>query len=196
MRKSEVTRKTNETDITVRVNLDGTGVCSVKTGIGFFDHMLEQVARHGLVDLDIEVKGDLHIDPHHTVEDTGIALGQAFSEALGEARGIRRYGFALLPMDEALAEAAIDVSGRPHFVYRAELPKVRLGEYDAELTEEFFRAFAMNARLTLHLSIRYFSNAHHGVEILFKAFARALRMALEDDPRVEGVPSTKGMLDT
>lgn len=195
-RRGDISRKTNETSINVSVNLDGSGKATIATGVGFFDHMLDHLAHHGLFDLEVKAKGDLHIDPHHTVEDVGIALGQAFSQAIGDAKGIQRFGHAVLPMDEALAEASVDVSGRPHLVFRASLPKTKLGDYDAELTEEFFRAFAMNSRTTLHIELRYGSNVHHCIEIMFKAFARALRAAVTKDPRVSGVPSTKGMLDT
>lgn len=196
MRTSRVERKTNETDICLSLNLDGSGKAGVSTGIGFFDHMLSQIARHGLFDLELKAKGDLHIDPHHTVEDVGICLGKAFLEALGEPAGIARYGSAIAPMDESLAEAAVDISGRPFLVFNATIPGERVGEFDTELTEEFFRAFAVNARVTLHLSLRYGSNAHHAIEGIFKATARALRIAVSIDPRVQGVPSTKGMLET
>ncbi len=196
MRTARLNRSTNETQISVSINLDGTGKAKVATGVGFFDHMLDQIARHGLFDIEIEAKGDLHIDSHHTVEDVGICLGKAFLEALGEPRGICRYGHAVVPMDEALAEATVDVSGRPFLVFNADIPGERVGQFDTELTEEFFRAFAVNARVTLHLNLRYGSNAHHAIEGLFKAAARALRQAVSNDPRVEGVPSTKGMLET
>ena len=195
MRKAQLKRKTNETDIAIELDLDGTGLSTIDTGIGFFDHMLTHLSKHGLIDLNIHAKGDLHIDSHHTVEDVGICLGQAFLQALGEAKGIRRYGHAVIPMDEALAETAVDCSGRPYLVYQADIPFGRVGEFDTELTEEFLRAFAVNARLTLHVQLRYGSNAHHGIEGIFKSLARALRDALSDDPRVEGVPSTKGMLE-
>jgi imidazoleglycerol-phosphate dehydratase len=196
VRTARVERKTNETDITLSLNLDGTGKANVNTGVGFFDHMLTQIARHGLFDLEINAKGDLHIDAHHTVEDVGICLGKAFLEALAQPVGIARYGSAIAPMDESLAEAAVDISGRPFLVFRADIPGERVGQFDTELTEEFFRAFAVNARITLHLSLRYGSNAHHAIEGLFKAAARALRIAVSNDPRVQGVPSTKGMLET
>lgn len=196
MRVARLNRSTNETQISVSINLDGTGKSQVATGVGFFDHMLDQIARHGLFDIEIEAKGDLHIDSHHTVEDVGIALGKAFVEALGEPRGITRYGHAVVPMDESLADATVDVSGRPFLVFNASIPGDRVGQFDTELTEEFFRAFAMNARVTLHLNLRYGSNAHHAIEGLFKATARALRQAVTIDPRVQGVPSTKGMLET
>ncbi|MFM1919863.1 MAG: hypothetical protein RLZZ303_1497 [Candidatus Hydrogenedentota bacterium] len=196
MRTAQIKRNTKETKISLSINLDGTGKAKIATGVGFFDHMLEQIARHGLFDLEVEAKGDLHIDAHHTVEDVGICLGKAFLSALGEPAGIRRYGQALVPMDETLAEAAVDISGRPFLVFNAAMPTPRVGDFDAELAEEFMRAFAMNARITLHVSARYGGNTHHVIEGLFKATARALRMAVEKDPRVSGVPSTKGMLET
>lgn len=196
MRIGKIERKTNETDISLELNLDGEGRCDVQTGVGFFDHMLHQIARHGVMDLKVAAQGDLHIDAHHTVEDVGICLGYAFREALGTPAGIQRYGFASVPMDEALGEASIDISGRPFLVFNAAIPGERVGQFDTELTEEFFRAFAMNARLTLHLNLRYGSNSHHCIEALFKAAARALRQAVSNDPRVPGVPSSKGALDT
>jgi imidazoleglycerol-phosphate dehydratase len=164
--------------------------------VGFFDHMLTHLAKHGLFDVTVQAQGDLEIDAHHTVEDVGICLGKAFLKALGEPVGITRYGRATVPMDEALAEAAVDVSGRPFLVFNADMPGARVGEFDAELAREFFQAFAMNSRITLHLNLRYGSNVHHSIEGLFKAFARALREAVSQDPRVKGVPSTKGMLQT
>jgi imidazoleglycerol-phosphate dehydratase len=196
MRIGKIERKTNETDISLELNLDGEGRCDVQTGVGFFDHMLHQIARHGVMDLKVAAQGDLYIDAHHTVEDVGICLGYAFREALGTPAGIQRYGFASVPMDEALGEASIDISGRPFLVFNAAIPGERVGQFDTELTEEFFRAFAMNARLTLHLNLRYGSNSHHCIEALFKAAARALRQAVSNDPRVPGVPSSKGALDT
>ncbi|MBI1320803.1 MAG: imidazoleglycerol-phosphate dehydratase HisB [Candidatus Hydrogenedens sp.] len=196
MRVGKIERKTNETDIALELNLDGTGNSDIETGIGFFDHMLQQIARHGVMDLKIAAKGDLHIDPHHTVEDVGICLGRAFTQALGEPKGIQRYGFASVPMDEALGEVSLDISGRPFLVFNAAIPGERVGEFDTELTEEFFRAFAMNARITLHLNLRYGSNSHHCIEGLFKAAARALRQAVSRDDRVTGIPSSKGALDT
>ena len=196
MRTATLERNTNETKIKVSLNLDGTGKAEVSTGVGFIDHMLAQIARHGLFDLTVQADGDLHIDPHHTVEDVGICLGKVFLEALGEPVGITRYGQGIVPMDEALGEAAVDVSGRPYLVFNAEIPGERVGQFDTELTEEFFRAFAVNARITLHLSLRYGTNSHHAIEALFKAAARALRQAVSIDPRVQGVPSTKGMLET
>ena len=196
MRIGKIDRKTNETDISLELNLDGEGRCDAETGVGFFDHMLHQIARHGVMDLRIKAQGDLHIDAHHTVEDVGICLGHAFREALGQPAGIQRYGFASVPMDEALGEASLDISGRPFLVFNAVIPNERVGGFDAELAEEFFRAFAMNARVTLHLNLRYGSNSHHCIEALFKAAARALRQAVSNDPRVPGVPSSKGALDT
>lgn len=196
MRKAELQRNTNETKIRVAVNLDGEGRAEVKTGVGFFDHMLTHLARHGQFDITVEADGDLHIDAHHTVEDVGICLGQAFLQAVGDPKGLTRYGHAVVPMDEALAEAAVDFSGRPYLVYQAELPPVMLGDFDAELAEEFLRAFAVNSRMTVHVVLRYGKNTHHCVEGMFKAFARALGEALRVDPRVKGVPSTKGMLQS
>jgi imidazoleglycerol-phosphate dehydratase len=194
-RIGEIRRTTKETDLHVRVDLDGRGTAAVHTGIGFFDHMLEALARHGLLDLTIEARGDLHVDGHHTVEDTGIALGQAIARALGDRAGIRRYGDALVPLDEALVRAVIDVSGRPHLTYQIDIPKWQmLGDYDVFLTPEFFRALVLNAGLTAHLDLVRGDNPHHIVEAAFKAFARALDAAIELDPRVTGVPSTKGAL--
>ena len=194
-RTSEIRRTTKETDLHVRVDLDGRGTATVHTGIGFFDHMLEALARHGLLDLTVEARGDLQVDGHHTVEDTGIALGQAIARALGDRAGIRRYGDALVPLDEALVRAVIDVSGRPHLTYQIDIPKWQmLGDYDVFLTPEFFRALVLNAGLTAHLDLVRGDNPHHIVEAAFKAFARALDAATELDPRVTGVPSTKGTL--
>jgi imidazoleglycerol-phosphate dehydratase len=194
-RTGEIRRATKETDLHVRVDLDGRGTATVHTGIGFFDHMLEALARHGLLDLTVEARGDLHVDGHHTVEDTGIALGQAIARALGDRAGIRRYGDALVPLDEALVRAVIDVSGRPHLTYQIDIPKWQmLGDYDVFLTPEFFRALVLNAGLTAHLDLVRGDNPHHIVEAAFKAFARALDAATELDPRVTGVPSTKGTL--
>ena len=194
-RTSEIRRTTKETDLHVQVDLDGRGTATVHTGIGFFDHMLEALARHGLLDLTVEARGDLHVDGHHTVEDTGIALGQAIARALGDRAGIRRYGDALVPLDEALVRAVIDVSGRPHLTYQIDIPKWQmLGDYDVFLTPEFFRALVLNAGLTAHLDLVRGDNPHHIVEAAFKAFARALDAATELDPRVTGVPSTKGTL--
>ena len=194
-RQSNVIRVTSETDISLTLALDGTGVSTIDTGIGFFDHMLTAFARHGLFDLTVSAKGDLHIDAHHTVEDVGIVLGQAFTQALGEKRGIARFGQALVPMDEALAEAAVDISGRPHLAWTADFARDSLGTMDTQLFEEFFRAFVGNARLTLHVTSRAGTNAHHVAESCFKATARALRMAVALDPRLgDAIPSTKGAL--
>lgn len=195
MRKAKISRKTNETDIVVSINLDGTGTYKNKTGVGFFDHMLDQLARHALIDMDISAKGDLHIDDHHTVEDVGIALGQALSKAVGDKKGIVRYGSCLLPMDDALVRAALDLSGRPYLVWNVELPTPKIGTFDTELVREFFTAFAMNAGLTLHVDQLAGINSHHIAEAAFKSVARALRSALEVDPRkADEVPSTKGTL--
>ena len=194
-RVGEITRKTNETDLHVRVNLDGTGQAQVKTGIGFFDHMLEALARHGLLDLTVEARGDLHEDGHHTVEDTGIVLGLAVAKALGNRAGIRRYADAMVPLDEALVRCVLDVSGRPYLSYHIDIPKWQmLGDYDVFLTPEFFRALVLNAGLTVHLDLIRGDNPHHIVEAAFKAFARSLDLATSLDPRVTGVPSTKGAL--
>ena len=194
-RTAEVTRSTKETDLRVRIDLDGRGEAQVKTGIGFFDHMLEAMARHGLLDLEVEARGDLQVDGHHTVEDTGIVLGQAIAKALGDRAGIRRYADAIIPLDEALVQCVMDVSGRPYLSYSIEIPKWQmLGDYDVFLTPEFFRAVALNAGLTVHLDLVRGDNPHHIVEAAFKAFARALDAATTLDPRVIGVPSTKGTL--
>ncbi|MFT8783407.1 imidazoleglycerol-phosphate dehydratase HisB [Acetobacter syzygii] len=194
-RHATVHRVTSETDIAITLNLDGTGNARVETGIGFFDHMLTALAKHGLFDLDITVKGDLHIDGHHTVEDTGIALGQAMRQALADKRGVRRFGSALVPLDEALCEAVVDLSGRPFLTFDATFDRDRIGALDTELVEEFFRAFAMSALITLHLNQRAGKNCHHIAEAAFKALARALRMAVEPDPRaLSAIPSTKGVL--
>jgi imidazoleglycerol-phosphate dehydratase len=195
MRKGSVKRKTKETDISVAVDLDGTGKARIQTGVGFFDHMLEQVARHSLFDIAITAKGDLHIDQHHTVEDVGIALGQAIKGALGDMKGIARYADVHLPMDEAMTRAAIDISGRPHLVWKVTFTKNKVGDLDAELFREFFAAFAQNAGVTLHVENLYGRNNHHIAETCFKALARVLRAATEIDPRQRGrVPSTKGRL--
>ena len=195
-REARLERETKETRISVAVNLDGCGEARVNTGVGFFDHMLTHLARHGRFDITVDAKGDLHIDPHHTVEDVGICLGKVFLEAIGEPTGLLRYGHAVVPMDEALAEATVDFSGRPFLVFDAELPRGAVGDFDIELTEEFMRAFAVNARVTLHIGLRYGKNAHHCIEGIFKAFARALGEALTVDPGIKDVPSTKGMLET
>ncbi len=195
MRTATVARDTKETAITVTVGLDGHGRGTIATGIGFFDHMLDQLSRHSLIDMEIAAKGDLHIDDHHTVEDTGIALGQAIRQALGDRAGIARYADCLLPMDETLTRAAIDVSGRPLLVFRAEFPREKIGTFDTELVREFFQAFAMNAGITLHVEALYGINAHHIAESCFKAVARALKSAVAIDPRQAGqIPSTKGTL--
>jgi imidazoleglycerol-phosphate dehydratase len=194
-RVGEITRKTKETDLHVRVNLDGKGEARVKTGLGFFDHMLEAFARHGLLDLTVEARGDLHVDGHHTVEDTGIVIGQAIAQALGDRAGIRRYADSMVPLDEALVRCVVDVSGRPYLWYHVDIPKWQmLGDYDVFLTPEFFRALALNAGLTVHLDLIRGDNPHHIVEAAFKAFARSLDYATVLDPRVTGVPSTKGTL--
>ena len=194
-RSATVARRTAETDITVTLSLDGSGTADVETGVGFLDHMLTALARHAMLDLAVRVRGDLHIDFHHTTEDVGIVLGQALARALGDKRGIRRYGHSLLPMDEALVEAAVDLSGRPFLAWDVAFERDTIGEMDTELFEEFFRAFAMNGLLTLHVTRRAGRNAHHVAEAAFKAVARALRMAVEQDPRAAGaIPSTKGSL--
>ena len=194
-RTAEVTRNTAETQITARVNLDGTGVARLATGIGFFDHMLDQIARHGLIDLDIQAAGDLHIDGHHTVEDVGITLGQAVALAVGDKKGLRRYGHAYVPLDEALSRVVVDFSGRPGLVMHVPFKSGMIGGFDSQLTYEFFQGFANHAFVTLHIDNLRGENAHHQAETVFKAFARALRMALELDPRMAGViPSTKGSL--
>ncbi|WP_272910937.1 imidazoleglycerol-phosphate dehydratase HisB [Falsiroseomonas oryziterrae] len=196
MRRAEIARATSETDIRVTLDLDGSGQAEVATGIGFLDHMLTALARHALLDLSVAAKGDLHIDDHHTTEDVGIVLGQAVRAALGDKRGIRRFGQSLLPMDEALAEAAIDISGRPFLAWSVPFQRPKIGSFDTELVEEFFRAFAFNAGITLHVTLKAGTNAHHVAEACFKAVARALRMAVEQDPRAGGaIPSTKGSLE-
>lgn len=194
MRKASARRETKETKVSVALNLDGSGTSEVSTGIGFFDHMLTLLARHGLMDLTVKAEGDLEVDCHHTVEDAGIALGQALRDALGDKAGIRRYGACFLPMDEALAMSALDISGRPFLVFSAEIPPGKIGDFDAGAAEEFFRAFAFNAGITLHMKVLCGSNAHHIAEALFKALGRALREAVQIDPRERGVPSTKGVL--
>ncbi|WP_323014917.1 imidazoleglycerol-phosphate dehydratase HisB [Devosia sp.] len=195
MRTATIARQTNETEITVSIALDGTGRHTMQTGIGFFDHMLDQLARHSLIDMDIACKGDLHIDFHHSVEDVGIALGQALREALGDKKGIRRYASCDLPMDGTLTRAALDVSGRAFLVFKAEFSQAKIGDIDTELFREFFQAFAINAGITLHIENFYFDNNHHLAESMFKAVARALRDAIEIDPRQAGrIPSTKGTL--
>ena len=194
-RIAEITRNTAETQITARVNLDGTGVANLGTGIGFFDHMLDQIARHGLIDLDIKADGDLHIDGHHTVEDVGITLGQAVAKAVGDKKGIRRYGHAYVPLDEALSRVVIDFSGRPGLVMNVPFKSGMIGTFDSQLAHEFFQGFVNHAFVTLHIDNLRGENAHHQCETVFKAFARALRFALELDPRSAGtIPSTKGSL--
>ena len=194
-RTAEVTRNTAETQITARINLDGTGVSRLATGIGFFDHMLDQIARHGLIDLDIQAVGDLHIDGHHTVEDVGITLGQAFAQAVGDKKGIRRYGHAYVPLDEALSRVVIDFSGRPGLHMRVPFKSGMVGGFDTQLAFEFFQGFVNHAGVTLHIDNLHGENAHHQAETVFKAFARALRMALERDARMgDVIPSTKGSL--
>lgn len=195
MRKARVERNTNETQITVELNLDGTGIYDVETGVGFLDHMLEQLSRHSLMDLKVRAKGDLHIDFHHTTEDTGIAIGQAFSQALGDKRGINRYGSCLLPMDEALTRVALDCSNRPYLIWNVEFTRDKIGNMDTELFREWFQGFAQAAGLTLHVENLYGDNNHHIVESAFKALARSLRSAIEIDPRKsDAIPSTKGVL--
>ncbi len=193
-RSAEIARTTNETDVRLTLALDGAGGGTRSTGVGFFDHLLDAVARHGRLDLDVSVEGDLATGPHHTVEDTGIALGRALDEALGDRRGIRRYGSAVVPMDEARAACAIDVSGRPYTAFDGVLPAEAVADFDSDLAEEFLRAVAGTGKLTVHLAIERGSNAHHMVEATFKAFARALREAVSIDPEEAGVPSTKGLL--
>ncbi len=194
-RRAEITRNTKETQITLSVNLDGTGTSRIDTGLPFLDHMLEQVARHGLIDFALVAKGDLHIDAHHTVEDIGITLGQAFAKAAGDKKGIRRYGHAYVPLDEALSRVVIDFSGRPGLEYHVDFPRARVGEFDVDLVHEFFQGFCNHALVTLHVDCLRGKNAHHNAETIFKAFGRALRMALEVDPRApDSVPSTKGSL--
>lgn len=195
MRKADITRKTAETDITVSLDLDGTGSYDNQTGVGFFDHMLDHFARHALIDMKVRCEGDRHIDDHHSVEDVGIALGQALREALGDKRGIRRYGACLLPMDDALVRAALDLSGRPYLVWNVEMPTAQIGTFDTELVREFFQAFATHGGITLHVDRLHGLNSHHIAEAAFKAVARALREAIEPDPRKsDAIPSTKGTL--
>jgi imidazoleglycerol-phosphate dehydratase len=194
-RQATVTRKTNETGIEVELDLGG-GESSVATGVGFFDHMLDLLARHANIGLIVKAQGDLETGSHHTVEDVGLAIGQALDQALGDRRGIRRYGSAVLPMDEASAGCSLDISGRPLLVFRGDLPATSIANYETELTEEFFRAVSSGARMTLHMEIRYGSNVHHMIEAAFKAFARALRVAVSIDPDEKGVPSTKGTLNS
>jgi len=195
MRSAQVTRNTLETQISVKLDLDGSGKAALNTGLPFLEHMLDQVARHGMVDLDIAAKGDLHIDAHHTVEDIGITLGQAFNQAVGDKKGLRRYGHAYVPLDEALSRVVLDISGRPGLVFNVDFVRSNVGEFDVDLVREFFQGFVNHALVTLHIDNLAGDNAHHQVETVFKAFGRALRMALEVDPRMAGMmPSTKGTL--
>ena len=195
MRTATITRSTAETEISVTINLDGTGIYDNQTGVGFFDHMLDQLARHSLIDMTIRAKGDLHIDDHHTVEDTGIALGQALTQALGDKRGIVRYGSCLLPMDDAQVRSALDLSARPYLIWNVEMPTQKIGNFDTELVREFFTAFATHGGITLHVDQLHGFNSHHIAEAAFKSVARALREAVEVDPRKSGdIPSTKGAL--
>jgi imidazoleglycerol-phosphate dehydratase len=195
MRTSQVNRNTLETQVSVKLNLDGSGAAKLDSGVPFLNHMLDQIARHGLIDLDISAKGDLHIDAHHTVEDIGITLGQAFAKAVGDKKGIRRYGHAYVPLDEALSRVVIDLSGRPGLVFEVDFSRGAIGEFDVDLVPEFFQGFVNHAGVTLHIDTLRGKNAHHQVETIFKAFGRALRMAVEVDPRLGGaLPSTKGSL--
>jgi imidazoleglycerol-phosphate dehydratase len=193
-RKAEVKRKTKETDISIYLKLDGKGEYKINTTVPFLDHMLSQIAKHGFFDLEISAKGDTEVDYHHTVEDVGIALGEAFKKALGEKEGIRRYGHAVIPLNEALSMVTVDISGRPYIVYNVKMPKEKVGEFDVELTEEFFRAFANSSGMSLHINVMYGNNLHHIIESIFKAAARALDEATAIDERVKGIPSTKGKL--
>ena len=193
-RSSSIDRKTNETDIQLELNLDGTGSSSIDTGVGFLDHMLELFSRHGVFDLKVKAKGDLHVDQHHTVEDTGICLGLAFREALGDKAGIRRYGHFTLPMEETLVTTAVDLSGRYYLVFGAEFPTQKIGDFDTELVEDFWQAFAANCLCNLHVVLHHSRNSHHISEAIFKSLARSLRVAVETDPRMSGVPSTKGVI--
>ncbi len=195
MRRATLTRKTAETDISVELNLDGTGAYDNQTGVGFFDHMLDQLSRHALIDMTVRCSGDLHIDDHHTVEDVGIAIGQALTQAIGDKRGIARYGSCLLPMDDALVRAALDLSGRPFLVWNVAIPSAKIGTFDTELVREFFQALSTHAGITLHVDMLHGLNSHHIAEATFKSVARALRVALEVDPRsASAIPSTKGAL--
>ena len=194
MRSADVERNTLETQIRVKINLDGTGQSRLATGVGFFDHMLDQIARHGVIDLEVEAKGDLHIDAHHTVEDVGIALGQALAKAVGDKKGVRRYGHAYVPLDEALSRVVVDLSGRPGLVFEVPFVRGAIGEFDVDLVREFFQGLVNHAAMTVHIDTLRGDNAHHQAETVFKAFGRALRMAMEPDPRASGIPSTKGSL--
>lgn len=195
MRSATVTRKTNETDIEASLTLDGTGQYDIETGVGFLDHMLEQLSRHSLIDIKLQVKGDLHVDQHHTTEDAGIAIGQAFTKALGDKAGITRYGACDLPMDETLTRVALDISGRPHLIWNVEFTRDKIGEMDTELFREWFQAFSLHAGITLHVNNEYGENNHHIVETCYKALARALRVAISiDSGQADRIPSTKGSL--
>jgi imidazoleglycerol-phosphate dehydratase len=194
MRSAEVQRNTLETRIRVKLDLDGSGKSKLTTGVGFFDHMLDQIARHGMIDLEIEAQGDLHIDAHHTVEDVGITLGQALAKAVGDKQGVRRYGHAYVPLDEALSRVVVDLSGRPGLVFEVPFVRGAVGEFDVDLVREFFQGLVNHAAITLHIDALRGDNAHHQAETVFKAFGRALRMAVEADPRASGIPSTKGSL--
>ena len=195
MRIVEIKRNTLETQIAATINLDGTGISKLDSGLGFLDHMLDQIARHGMMDISVAAKGDLHIDAHHTVEDIGITLGQAFAQAIGDKKGIRRYGHAYVPLDEALSRVVLDLSGRPGLEFQVQFTRARIGEFDVDLIHEFFQGFANHAQVTLHIDNLRGHNAHHQAETIFKAFGRALRMAVEADPRMAGImPSTKGAL--
>lgn len=193
-RQAQINRNTNETQISVSLDLDGSGVAALATGVPFLDHMLDQIARHGVFDLEVKAAGDLHIDAHHTVEDIGITLGQAFAKAAGNKAGVRRYGHAYVPLDEALSRVVVDLSGRPGLVCNIDFVRARIGEFDVDLVREFFQGFVNHALVTLHIDNLRGDNAHHQAETVFKAFGRALRMAVECDPRTQGVPSTKGSL--
>ena len=193
-RQAKVTRNTKETQISVSLNLDGSGKSKLATGVPFLDHMLDQIARHGVFDLEVKAAGDLHIDAHHTVEDIGITLGQAFAKSIGDKEGVRRYGHAYVPLDEALSRVVVDLSGRPGLALKIDFVRARIGEFDVDLVHEFFQGFINHALVTLHVDNLKGDNAHHQAETVFKAFGRALRMAVEVDPRVKGVPSTKGSL--
>jgi imidazoleglycerol-phosphate dehydratase len=195
-RTAKLSRQTKETKIELSLNLDGMGVASIHTGVGFFDHMLDLLCRHGLIDLDVDAEGDLQVDQHHTVEDVGIVLGQALEKALGDKRGIFRYGWAIVPMDESLAQVALDLSGRPAFVFNVVFTGPTIGDFATELVEEFFKALATSARMNLHIAVPYGTNNHHIAEAIFKASAKALRQAVSKDPRSDDVPSTKGSLTT
>jgi imidazoleglycerol-phosphate dehydratase len=194
MRSAEVQRNTLETQIRVKVDLDGSGISKLATGVGFFDHMLDQIARHGMIDLEVTAAGDLHIDAHHTVEDVGITLGQALVQAIGDKKGVRRYGHAYVPLDEALSRVVVDLSGRPGLVFEVPFVRGTVGEFDVDLVREFFQGLVNHAAMTVHIDALRGDNAHHQAETVFKAFGRALRMAVEADPRASGIPSTKGSL--